>query len=362
MTTTWQIDTLDNGLARRHHAHADRAVGKRLHLRRRRLANGGAAHQRHLPLPGAHALQGHHEAADRPRHLRGHRRRWRRSQRLHQQGVHRLLGPRPLRPHGPRRRRARRHGPRPAPRRARRSTASGRSCSRRSRRAHDQPGAWASELLSRACYGDQPIGWPIAGHGGDRRGDPARGLRRPHGEVVRARDHVSSRVAGNTTPEQVVALDRSADRRGSRGRPVPSFAPRRRGCRRARPGRSRATSTSATSSSACAPSPAQTPTATRSPSSTAVLGRGMSSRLFKEVRERRGLAYSVGSSVSRHHDTGVMAISAGVSPEKVEEARQGHPGGGLQAGRRAGARGRADARPRLHRRQLPPRPGDDDGA
>ena len=51
----------------------------------------------------------------------------------------------------------------------------------------------------------------------------------------------------------------------------------------------------------------------------ACLGRGMSSRLFKEVRERRGLAYSVGSSVSRHHDSGVMAMSAGVSPEKVEE-------------------------------------------
>ncbi|HYM16474.1 MAG TPA: pitrilysin family protein, partial [Dehalococcoidia bacterium] len=31
------------------------------------------------------------------------------------------------------------------------------------RRAFDQPGAWASELLSRATYGDQPIGWPIAG-------------------------------------------------------------------------------------------------------------------------------------------------------------------------------------------------------
>jgi predicted Zn-dependent peptidase len=52
----------------------------------------------------------------------------------------------------------------------------------------------------------------------------------------------------------------------------------------------------------------------------AVLGRGMSSRLFKEVRERRGLAYSVGSSVSRYSDTGVLGVSAGVSPEKLNEA------------------------------------------
>jgi predicted Zn-dependent peptidase len=51
-----------------------------------------------------------------------------------------------------------------------------------------------------------------------------------------------------------------------------------------------------------------------------LLGRGMSSRLFKEVRERRGLAYSVSSSVSRHKDTGVFAVSAGVSPDKLEDA------------------------------------------
>jgi predicted Zn-dependent peptidase len=51
-----------------------------------------------------------------------------------------------------------------------------------------------------------------------------------------------------------------------------------------------------------------------------LLGRGMSSRLFKEVRERRGLAYSVGSSVSRHSDSGMLGVSAGVSPEKLKEA------------------------------------------
>jgi predicted Zn-dependent peptidase len=51
-----------------------------------------------------------------------------------------------------------------------------------------------------------------------------------------------------------------------------------------------------------------------------VLGRGMSSRLFREVRERRGLAYSVGASTSRYMDTGTFSISAGVSPEHAVEA------------------------------------------
>jgi len=45
---------------------------------------------------------------------------------------------------------------------------------------------------------------------------------------------------------------------------------------------------------------------------TNLLGRGMSSRLFKEVRERRGLAYSVGASTSRYNGVGSFAISAGV--------------------------------------------------
>ena len=31
------------------------------------------------------------------------------------------------------------------------------------RRAHDSPGQYVSELLGQAVYGDQPIGWPIAG-------------------------------------------------------------------------------------------------------------------------------------------------------------------------------------------------------
>ena len=48
-----------------------------------------------------------------------------------------------------------------------------------------------------------------------------------------------------------------------------------------------------------------------------VLGEGMSSRLFVEVRENRGLAYDIGSSVSHFHDCGALAIGMGVDPKKV---------------------------------------------
>lgn len=49
------------------------------------------------------------------------------------------------------------------------------------------------------------------------------------------------------------------------------------------------------------------------------LGGGMSSRLFQEVRERRGRAYSVYSFLASYRDTGYLGIYAGTSAEWVEE-------------------------------------------
>lgn len=50
-----------------------------------------------------------------------------------------------------------------------------------------------------------------------------------------------------------------------------------------------------------------------------ILGGGMSSRLFQEVREHRGLAYSVYSFSSSHAETGLFGVYAGTSPDMVEE-------------------------------------------
>jgi len=50
-----------------------------------------------------------------------------------------------------------------------------------------------------------------------------------------------------------------------------------------------------------------------------ILGQGMSSRLFQEVRVKRGLAYSVGSQYSPHQDTGLLRIYAGVDPERGKD-------------------------------------------
>jgi predicted Zn-dependent peptidase len=51
-----------------------------------------------------------------------------------------------------------------------------------------------------------------------------------------------------------------------------------------------------------------------------VLGEGMSSRLFQELRERLGLAYSVDAFFQTLSDTGLVGMSAGVSPRHAVTA------------------------------------------
>lgn len=52
-----------------------------------------------------------------------------------------------------------------------------------------------------------------------------------------------------------------------------------------------------------------------------VFGGGLSSRLFEEIRERRGLAYAVYSGVSAFEDAGVFQMYAGTLPENAEEVQ-----------------------------------------
>ena len=51
-----------------------------------------------------------------------------------------------------------------------------------------------------------------------------------------------------------------------------------------------------------------------------VLGGGMSSRLFSEVRDKRGLAYYIGASGESYTDSGFFSVKAGVNNQKTKEA------------------------------------------
>lgn len=50
-----------------------------------------------------------------------------------------------------------------------------------------------------------------------------------------------------------------------------------------------------------------------------LFGEGLSSRLFQEVREKRGLAYSVFSSTNACEDSGIFTVYAGTGPEQTDE-------------------------------------------
>jgi predicted Zn-dependent peptidase len=186
------------------------------------------------------------------------------------------------------------------------------------RRTHDQPGAWAGELLSRAVYGDQPIGWSIAGTL-----ETVAGLTREDmtGHVATwytPQNSVLS-VAGNVSHEQVMELAERhlAEWRGDDPPGVLAATPGIPAANVQVDVREITQCNVAIGLRAIGRSdPDRYPLAILNN----VLGRGMSSRLFKEVRERRGLAYSVGSGVSRHVETGTMSISMGVTPENMREA------------------------------------------
>ncbi len=186
------------------------------------------------------------------------------------------------------------------------------------RRTQDQPGALAGELLGRAMYGDHPMGWSTAGTEDTVAAIQQQDFKEWIASWYGAPNVVLS-VAGNTTHDAVMGLARAHFANGrapaaSAARPVDSGLPARRVISDAKP---------ITQANLALGLPALSRT---DPDRYAlmilnsVLGRGMSSRLFKEVRERRGLAYSVGSSVSRYSDCGVLGVSAGVSPENVGEA------------------------------------------
>jgi predicted Zn-dependent peptidase len=186
------------------------------------------------------------------------------------------------------------------------------------RRSHDQPGAWAGELLSGAVYGDQPIGWSIAGTV-----EIIEAMQRQdffdHLERWYTPQNAVLSVAGNVTHEHVMEL---AEQHFSewQGGPAPRWLPARPELAEER------VKVEKRDIAQCNMAIGLRAIGRTDPDRFAltilnnILGRGMSSRLFKEVRERRGLAYSVGSSVSRHADTGTMSISAGVTADKLQEA------------------------------------------
>jgi len=186
------------------------------------------------------------------------------------------------------------------------------------RRTHDQPGAFVGELLGQAMYGDQQMGWSIAG----TEETVAEIKQQDFKDWMSAwygSPNVVVSVAGNTDHATVVGLVEPRFR-GNHATAPPEM-PTLDGELPAQRVVSDSREITQTNLAMALPALSRKdPDRYALMILNAVLGRGMSSRLFKEVRERRGLAYSVGSSVNPHSDVGTLVVSAGVSPENAVEA------------------------------------------
>ena len=186
------------------------------------------------------------------------------------------------------------------------------------RRSHDNPAAWVSELMGRAVFGDQPVGWPVGGSL-----ETVEGLARQdfveHMEAHYTAQNAVLAVSGNIEHERVLELaTQHFDAL------TPGQAPETPAAATGLPEehviveeREIEQTNIALSMQAIG---RRDPDRYALDIMNAVLGRGMSSRLFMEVRERRGLAYSISSGASRLMDIGTLTVSAGVTREHEEEA------------------------------------------
>jgi predicted Zn-dependent peptidase len=182
--------------------------------------------------------------------------------------------------------------------------------------SEDQPDDWVSELFYGAFWEGTPLAHPILGSREQVAGYGAAEVRTFFDHTYRAPNLVIT-AAGAIDPEGFLALlapilDRlpqgaaQAPSLPIRTRPFLSNVPRK--------------DLQQANLVMGFPGPGH-----RSPDRAAahllshVLGGGMASRLFMELRERRGLCYQVGSYLSPYADTGALQISASCAPAQLRE-------------------------------------------
>ena len=182
----------------------------------------------------------------------------------------------------------------------------------------DDPGDVVHDVFAEALYGGHPLGRPVIG--------TAESIAQLSGEAISGyyRDHYTTSqmvvaAAGNLDHDEVVALVRTAFLDESSRAPAPL--------------RDRSSPPPIRSGVVVQDRPTEQAHLVLGTHGLArdddrryallvlnsALGGGMSSRLFQEVREKRGLAYSVYSSSSHFADTGGFGVYAGCAPGKVDE-------------------------------------------
>jgi predicted Zn-dependent peptidase len=181
----------------------------------------------------------------------------------------------------------------------------------------DQPHQRVLELLNRTLWPNHPLGRPLTGSertiDGMTRSDLVGFLRRNYvtGALVIA-------AAGNLSHRRVVEAVSRHTRRFPQG-PRPAFKPARGGGNEPRLGAIRKKAEQTHLALGLRTGSRHDPRRYALRLLNTILGENMSSRLFQAVREDRGLAYNIYSSLSFFDDTGVLAVCAGLDTANVRK-------------------------------------------
>lgn len=185
----------------------------------------------------------------------------------------------------------------------------------------DDPEDLVGDAFLTALFGDHPIGRPVIGSIESIEGMRAGQLRSFHQRRYTP-DRMVVAVAGNIDHEHTVELVHRAV--GRRLDPAAAPAPRREGHFRTRSAPALSWSHRDSEQAHLVfgvraygrhEGPRRWPLSVLN----TVIGGGLSSRLFQRIREDRGLAYSVYSSVDTFADTGAFSVYLGCQPENLNE-------------------------------------------
>ena len=181
----------------------------------------------------------------------------------------------------------------------------------------DDPSEYCQTLFQVAMFGDGPLGREICGDEAGIRALPTEAIREFWGQAYRPANTVLA-IAGDIGHDEAVELATAAFGSGNGAVPGFSAAPELPAGPRVMLGKR--DTTQAQLSIGVPALRRDHPDSWTLSVLNAVLGDGMSSRLFLSVREARGLAYDVSSGIMDYADAGALEISAGVDPEKLPEA------------------------------------------
>ena len=184
----------------------------------------------------------------------------------------------------------------------------------------DDPDDAVHEMFTSALWGDSPLGRPVIWSSASLHGISRAAL----AGFYRRRYRLPAMVvaaAGGVEHRALLRLVRAgmAGRLGGEGVPAPLRHETRRDRGRPRTVRRRRPSEQAHLVLGSTALPRRDPRRYALAVLDNALGGGMSSRLFQEVREKRGLVYSIYSFTSAFADDGAFGVYAGCAPAKVSE-------------------------------------------